>query len=322
VLVYSGVSLLYFRIPLVGVFALDPNWSFLLSVLWVYGMTTATNLIDGLDGLAAGILAIAGAAFFLYTVRLGDSGTLLPGNIAPLLAVIIVGMCAGYLPFNFHPARIFMGDGGALLLGLLMAAATMVVGGRIGNDATSPGQTYFFFAPLFIPLVILGVPILDTALSIVRRLASHKGATTADKDHIHHRLMRLGHGQRRAVGILWGWTILLSAFVLYRMEVLVPVVVGAVALVVYTVLPRLRPPRPGGPDAEPPTPTAADRRAPPPTSSDQLFAPPAPAREGARPAARPPRPPAASPPVPPVPRVPPAPPPRPPRPVRPPSPRR
>jgi UDP-GlcNAc:undecaprenyl-phosphate GlcNAc-1-phosphate transferase len=162
-----------------------------------------------------------------------------------------------------------MGDGGALMLGLLMAAATMVVGGRIGNDATdNTGQTYFFFAPLFIPLLILGVPILDTALSIVRRLVSHRGATTADKDHIHHRLMRLGHGQRRSVGILWGWTILLSVLALARNDVLVPVVVGAVLLTVYAVAPRLRDrrrsPEPpvAPPDADLPTPPPG-RPAPP-----------------------------------------------------------
>jgi UDP-GlcNAc:undecaprenyl-phosphate GlcNAc-1-phosphate transferase len=252
VLVYGGVSLLYFRVPLVGIFALDPNWAYLLSVVWVYGMTNATNWIDGLDGLAAGIMAIAAATFFLYTVRLGDDGTLLASNIAPLLAIIIVGMCAGFLPFNFHPARIFMGDGGALLLGLLMAAATMVVGGRIGSEPTSLGQTYFFFAPLFIPLVILGVPVVDVVLSIGRRLASGKSVTAADKDHIHHRLMRLGHGQRRSVGILWGFTVLLSVLVLYRMEVLVPVVLGAGALVLYAAWPSVRARRAGPPPEAPP----------------------------------------------------------------------
>jgi UDP-GlcNAc:undecaprenyl-phosphate/decaprenyl-phosphate GlcNAc-1-phosphate transferase len=270
VLVFSGVGLNYFRIPFGGVIDLDPNWSFLLSVLWVLGMTMAINLIDGLDGLAAGIVAIAGGAFFVFATRLVDSGQLAPGNIAPLVAVILVGMCAGYLPFNFHPAKIFMGDGGALMLGLLMAAATMVVGGRIGNEVATPGSTYFFFAPLFIPLVILGVPILDTALSIVRRVVTHKGATTADKGHIHHRLIRLGHGQRRAVGILWGWTILLSALALYRSAVIVPVVVGAAGLMLYTVWPVIRPrrPEPAAPGTEAVAPSVT-----PVAETDELFAP-------------------------------------------------
>ena len=106
-----------------------------------------------------------------------------------------------------------MGDAGALLLGLLMAAATIAVGGN--TDTPFTGQTFFFFAPLFIPLVILGVPILDTAFSIVRRARRGGNVTVADKDHLHHRLMRLGHGQRRSVLILWTWTALLSAIVLY-----------------------------------------------------------------------------------------------------------
>ena len=242
VLFFAGVSLLYFRFPVLGVFYLDPNWSYLLSVIWVFGMTTAVNFIDGLDGLAAGIVAIASGAFFLYTLQLSDKGILETTNIAPLVAIIILGLCLGFLPFNFHPARIFMGDGGALLLGLLMAAATMVVGGRIGPEAPSQsGLSYFFFAPLIIPLVILGVPIFDTLLSIVRRAAKRTAPSTADKEHIHHRLMRLGHGQRRSVLILWTWTALLSALVLYPTYTdqgtsTVPILIAALALVLYTVL--------------------------------------------------------------------------------------
>jgi UDP-GlcNAc:undecaprenyl-phosphate GlcNAc-1-phosphate transferase len=287
VLVYSGVGLFYFRVPLGGVLNLDPTTSFLLSVLWVFGMTTAVNLIDGLDGLAAGIMGIAGGAFFLYTLGLNDNGTLDPANVAPLLTIIIVGVCAGYLPFNFHPARIFMGDGGALMLGLLMATATMLVGGRTGAEAErAAGQTYFFFAPLVIPLVILGVPILDTALSVVRRVRNHTGATTADKDHIHHRLIRLGHGQRRAVAILWGWTFLLSALVLGRREAVAPVAVGAAGLILYTIWPRLRPA-----PAAPPTPAA------PPVPAPERARPPVPSSPPARSHPRPPVPPPSWPPA-------------------------
>jgi UDP-GlcNAc:undecaprenyl-phosphate GlcNAc-1-phosphate transferase len=127
-----------------------------------------------------------------------------------------VGICLGFLPHNFNPARIFMGDGGALLLGLLMAVSTSVVGGRADpNTQAFVGQTYFFLAPLFIPLLILGVPILDTLFAIIRRAVKRQGVAAADKGHLHHRLMEMGHGMRRSVLILWGWTALLSAFVLY-----------------------------------------------------------------------------------------------------------
>jgi len=282
VLVFLGISMSVFRVPFIGVVALDPNFSYLLSVVWVLGMTNAINFIDGLDGLAAGIVAIAAGTFFLYTMQLLDLGILTDGNIAPLIAVIVLGMCVGFLPFNFAPAKIFMGDGGALLLGLLMAASTMVVGGRVDQNVQFSGQTYFFFAPLFIPLFILGVPIFDTFIAIVRRAIKRKAPSGADNEHIHHRLVRLGHGQRRAVLILWAWTALLSILVLYptysdgRGNALVPVGIAALCLALYTVLhPGVRS-------------TRADRRAtaaaPAPEGDDEEGG--APAPSGPRPSSR------------------------------------
>ena len=173
-------------------------------------------------------------------------------NIGPVVAAATLGACLGFLPHNVHPARIFMGDAGALLLGLLMATATITVGGN--TDQPFSGQTFFFFAPLFIPLVILGVPIVDTAFSILRR-ARRGGITVADKDHLHHRLMRLGHGQRRSVLILWTWTVLLSAIALFptytsgRGDLYVPIAILAAALLLYTLFgPGFRSRR----EAEPP----------------------------------------------------------------------
>jgi UDP-GlcNAc:undecaprenyl-phosphate GlcNAc-1-phosphate transferase len=239
VLVISGISILVFRVPFAGVFVLSTDWSYLLSVLWVVGMANAINLIDGLDGLAAGIVAIAAGTFFLYAHELGGEGLLAVGNIGPLIAIVVLGACIGFLPHNFHPAKIFMGDGGALLLGLLMAASTMVVGGR--TDRSFSGSSFFFFAPIFIPLVILGVPIVDTLFAIIRRARSRTGISTADKGHLHHRLMRLGHGHRRSVLILWTWTALLSGFVLYPIysgsgDGLVPFGIAAILLSLFTIL--------------------------------------------------------------------------------------
>lgn len=243
VLVWFGVTMYYFRVPFLEVFVLSDDWIPLITVLWLLGMTTAVNLIDGLDGLAAGIVAIAAGAFFLYSRRLDDLGVLVQPNVGPLIAVITLGICIGFLPHNFNPARIFMGDGGAMLLGLLLAAATSVVGGRAdpNSDQYLPGQTYFFLAPLFIPLVVLGVPIVDTLFAIVRRATRRQGVTTADKGHLHHRLMDLGHGQRRSVLILWLWTALLSGFALYPIFTrattpLIPIGLIAIALGLYTVL--------------------------------------------------------------------------------------
>jgi UDP-GlcNAc:undecaprenyl-phosphate GlcNAc-1-phosphate transferase len=236
ILSFAGVGILFFRIPFYDLVILSPDLSALLTVLWVVGMANAVNLVDGLDGLAAGLVAIAAGAFFLYGLRLGEVGVIDDPNIGTLVAIIIAGLCLGFLPHNFHPARIFMGDGGALLLGLLLAASTMAVGGS--TDEPFSGQVYFFFAPLFIPLFILGVPILDTAFAIVRRATKRSGVATADKEHLHHRLMRLGHGQRRAVVILWLWTAVLSGFVLLptytgRGDAVVPLGVAALGFGLY-----------------------------------------------------------------------------------------
>ena len=243
VLVYFGATMFYFRVPFLDVFVLSNDWIPLITILWLMGMSQAINLIDGLDGLAAGIVAIAAASFFLYSRRLDDLGALAQPNMGPLIAIIALGVCVGFLPHNFNPAKIFMGDSGALFLGLLMAVSTSVVGGRAdpNSQTYTPGQTYFFLAPLFIPLFILGVPILDTLFAIVRRAVNRQGVATADKGHLHHRLMNLGHGQRRSVLILWLWTTILSGFVLYPIftkaqTALIPIGTAAIALSLYTVL--------------------------------------------------------------------------------------
>ena len=253
VLSLAGVALVVLRIPFLDVVLLSPDLSALLTVVWVVLLANALNLIDGLDGLAAGIVAIAAATFFLYAIRLGDEGLLFDGNPGSLLAILVIGICLGFLPHNVHPARIFMGDGGALLLGLLMAASTVSVGGR--TEAAYSGQSFFFFAPVFIPVVILGVPLFDLAFAVVRRAATPGlRVTAADKDHLHHRLLRLGHGHRRAVFILWTWSALLSGFVLWPTysgdgDAVVPIGIGAIGLLLFTVLrPRLWPGAVGGVD--------------------------------------------------------------------------
>ena len=247
VLVWFGVTMFYFRLPFLDVFVLSNDWIPLFTVVWLLGMTQAINLIDGLDGLATGIVAIAAGSFFVYSKHLGDLGLLAEPNIGPLISIITLGICIGFLPFNFNPAKIFMGDCGALMLGLLMAIATSVVGGRADPQSQNfSGQTYFFIAPLFIPLLILGVPLFDVVFAIFRRTINRQGFATADRGHLHHRLIALGHGPRRAVVILWAWTALLSAVVLYpalssSSPNFLPLIAVAVILALFTVLhPRLR----------------------------------------------------------------------------------
>ncbi len=247
ILARFGVTMFFFRVPFnlgdLDTVVLSPNLAPLVTVLWVVVLTNAINLIDGLDGLAAGITAIAGAAFFLFADRLFDQGRLEGANIAPLIAIMTIGVCVGFLPLNFNPARIIMGDSGALFLGLLLAVPTITVGGR--TDFAFSGNTYFFFAPLVIPVVILGVPVIDAAFAFFRRVLRGRQWSVADRDHIHHRLVRLGHGPRRAVAILWAWTALLSGLALaptftddgsgggINLNALVPFAVLAMALALY-----------------------------------------------------------------------------------------
>ncbi len=144
----------------------------------------------------------------------------------------------GFLPHNFYPAKIFMGDSGAMLLGVLVAASTLSV---VGQDPYEfSGRTYFFFAPIIIPFFILGIPMLDTVFAVVRRAGQRTSPAVADLNHLHHRLMRLGHGHRAAVIILWAWTALLSGLVLWpgvtnSHNEIPPIAVAALSIVLYTL---------------------------------------------------------------------------------------
>jgi UDP-GlcNAc:undecaprenyl-phosphate GlcNAc-1-phosphate transferase len=239
VLYFLGVTMLFFRLPFVGTtLVLSADLAPIVTVLWVVGMANAINLIDGLDGLAAGVVGIAALSFFLYSHQLVKDGITQPTSAGPLIAVLALGVCVGFLPHNFHPARIFMGDAGSMLLGLLMAASTMSTVGQTNSVAI--GRTYFFFAPIVIPFFILGIPIVDTAFAVLRRVSSRTNPAVADKNHLHHRLMRLGHGQTRSVLILWAWTALLSGLVLYPALVnhnisYVPLAVVGLAVALYTL---------------------------------------------------------------------------------------
>ena len=274
ILYLFGVTMIYFQVPFAGFVSLSADLEPLITVAWVCVISNAVNLIDGLDGLAAGIVAIAAGAFFLYSHKLSGAGLLPSESVGPLLAVICCGICLGFLPHNVHRARIFMGDTGALFLGLLMASSTMVVGGHTSD--TFSGQKFFFFAPVFIPFVILGVPMLDTGFAVIRRtLKRARGDGTkvleaGDKEHLHHRLMEMGHGHRRAVFILWAWTTILSVLVLYPIyfkqgNAVIPVGIAALGVLLFTVLhprlnPPLEPPRPPLAVPDPAAPTALESR--------------------------------------------------------------
>jgi UDP-GlcNAc:undecaprenyl-phosphate GlcNAc-1-phosphate transferase len=236
ILYFSGCTMYQLKLPFAGFVVLGPSILPIITAVWVFALTNAINLIDGLDGLAGGIVAIASGTLCIYGLRLENLGLLPVTNVGPLIAALTCGICLGFMRDNFHPAKLFMGDAGALMLGLLMSASTMVIGGR---TPPASGVTFFFFAPLFIPVFILGVPLIDAVWAFVRRTASGQGFHTPDKNHIHHRLMRLGHGQRRTVVILWAWTALLCGFVLFplfepRFNVFIPVGVAVLVVGLFT----------------------------------------------------------------------------------------
>ncbi len=225
-----GIQLAYFWIPGFDVLlVLSGDLGLPLTVLALVAMINAVNLIDGLDGLAAGVAAIAGTAFYLFTLRT-DLRENIPTS-ASLVAVIVVGVAIGFLMHNRHPARIFMGDTGAMLLGLLLGAAGVSFVGR----NVAPSSVDFYGAmPLLIPGLVLAVPFLDTAFAIVRRLVRGVPVALADRGHVHHRLLRMGHSHRRAVLIFYYWSAVAAfgsvAPVFVPLPRLVPWGIGALAV--------------------------------------------------------------------------------------------
>ncbi len=241
VLILMGVQLLFFWLPGLGIVVLAPDQQVLLTVVWVVIVINAVNLVDGLDGLAAGMVAIAAAAFFIYMVRTPSQFG--HASAAALISAITVGICVGFLPWNFHPAKIFMGDSGSMLLGLLLSIATL---SGVGRNPTKPsgGDLAATAGAVLVPLLVLFIPFLDVTLAVVRRTWRGQGIGQADKEHIHHRLIDIGHTHSRAVLLMYLWSALISASALAvglidgRLAV-GAILVVAVILFLVTALPRL-----------------------------------------------------------------------------------
>ncbi|NMR19947.1 glycosyltransferase family 4 protein [Cellulomonas fimi] len=184
----------------------DRTWLF-LTVLTVVVAMNAVNFVDGLDGLAAGMIAIGGTAFFVYTYLLTrEASPTDVSNLATLAMAALVGACLGFLPHNFYPARIFMGDSGSMLIGLVIAAATIVVTGQIDPAVVTARQTIPAFLPILLPIAVLLLPLLDMGLAVIRRVGAGRSPFHPDRMHLHHRLLALGHSHRRAVVIMYLWT--------------------------------------------------------------------------------------------------------------------
>lgn len=228
---WQGVQLIQF--PIFGLTIGSARLSLVVTVLVVVIAINAVNFVDGLDGLAAGVIAIGGSAFFVYTYVLTRNDTPTDySSLASMVMACVVGVCLGFLPHNFFPARIFMGDSGAMFLGLTMAASSILVTGQI-NPATADVGTALpaFVVILLLPVAVLMLPLLDMGLAVVRRLLAGKSPFHPDRMHLHHRLLDFGHSHRRAVLIMYIWTLVVafSAVGFTIAEIPLPVLLVAIA---------------------------------------------------------------------------------------------
>ena len=240
-LILSGVQLFYFWIPGLGVLSLGPDLAVPLTLIWILAMINAVNLIDGLDGLASGVVAIAALAFLAYTVPTLD-GPLESPTPASQFSLVVAGAALGFLPYNFNPARIFMGDSGSMLLGLVLAAATISGVGQ--TDTPTNTDLAALAIPVLIPLLVLAVPFTDVLWAIARRMRRGRPIYRPDKEHIHHRLLDIGHTHRQAVLLMYLWSGLIAASALaitfIQSTVLAAgVLVGIAAILVGTAAPRM-----------------------------------------------------------------------------------
>jgi UDP-GlcNAc:undecaprenyl-phosphate GlcNAc-1-phosphate transferase len=243
----------------IGGLSIGSSWvSFGLTVFAIVIVMNAVNFIDGLDGLVAGVCLIANGVFFAYSYMLvRDTGNTTYFNLASFIAAVLVGACLGFLPLNWGPARLFMGDSGALMLGLLMASSAIAITGQLDPAVLDPerigrSQLLGAFIPILLPIVIVLLPLLDFGLAVIRRVRAGKSPFSPDRKHLHHRMLDMGHSDREAVIIFYAWTAVVSLAVLlmyvgtqmswpgdYLFGVVFGVV-GAGACLVITLLPSRR----------------------------------------------------------------------------------
>lgn len=189
----------------------SPTVNFALTVFLMALVMNAVNFVDGLDGLVAGVSIISNLAFFVYTqLLIAQTGADSSITLSAIVAAIVVGICAGFLPFNWHRARMFMGDTGALLIGLLMAASTVSVTGQLNPAQLDQKLVIASYIPIILPMAVLIVPLADFTLAVFRRLRAGKSPFEADRKHLHHRLLDMGHSPVQAVTIFYLWTAMIS----------------------------------------------------------------------------------------------------------------
>ena len=242
IIAFTGTLLSNFKIPFTNTVIGLGIWAYPITILYLVAFANIINLIDGLDGLAAGITGISALSLFVLTVGLMR-------NDAALVAIILVGICVGFLFYNFNPASIFMGDSGSLLIGMMLGTVSLLGAARFSS-----------ITALAVPIVIAGVPVIDTFSAIIRRLRGHQRIDQPDTGHIHHRLLRRGFTQRKAVLVIYGWTAILcvGATLLWNTEgalkygLLLVLLVASAFIIHYLGLfgPVLQHTKPDAPDAD------------------------------------------------------------------------
>lgn len=255
-LVVNQVQYLNFQLPGRGQFSLVGSQGALLSVVVVVATVNAVNFVDGLDGLAAGVVGIGAVAFFAFAYQLADANNETLAISAALLCAALGGACVGFLPHNFFPARIFMGDSGSMLIGLMLSGSALTLTGQFAAvDMTqgaggSQASLLPTLLPILLPISILIVPFADLVLAVIRRTRAGRSPFSPDKQHLHHRLLEIGHSHRRAVLIMWLWAGLiafggvLASLYASRLTVVIIAVWVVLTVALTFVVPRVQ--RPAG----------------------------------------------------------------------------
>ena len=238
---WGGLQII--ALPIGSLVTASPTISIAITALLIVVSINAVNFVDGLDGLAAGIVAIGGIAFGIYSYILARTSPSY-ASMATLLDIAMVGICVGFLLHNWHPAKLFVGDSGSMLLGYLITCASIVMTGRLDPATVSTSIYLPAFMPVLLPILVLFLPVLDMMMAIVRRLRKGQSPMHPDRMHLHHRMLRIGHSVRGAVLILWGWAALIafgSIMLLFftPWHVFIVFAVAAVALTVATMSPYL-----------------------------------------------------------------------------------
>ncbi|WP_368104480.1 MraY family glycosyltransferase, partial [Bifidobacterium bifidum] len=239
---WGGLQII--SLPLGSLITASPSISVTITAILIVASINAVNFVDGLDGLAAGIVAIGGVAFAAYSYIIARNSPSY-ASMATLIDVAMVGICIGFILHNWHPAKLFMGDSGSMLLGYLITCASIVMTGRL-DPASIHASVYLpVFMPILLPILVLFLPVLDMCLAIVRRLSHGQSPMHPDRMHLHHRMLRIGHTVQGAVLILWGWAALIAVGSIMTLffkvhYVLIGFVIAVVLLTVATMYPYLK----------------------------------------------------------------------------------